>query len=300
MIRLRADGYQFGSVLDVGVMTCTHELLVHFSDTPQLLCEPVEEFHEQIREFYSGGGVDYVLEPRAVSSKTGTSELEIISAPGGEGITHSTLVGNSPMSDTRRTIETVTLDDSVADHQMKAPFLLKVDVDGFEMAVLEGATKTLTETAVLVIEAVFMRVSEIDAYMTARGFEIYDIIDLCYSDGKFWQCDLVYYNADLAKSMGVERKTYVEDLSQYQNYVPEDHIKAVANQVEVTPAHENKMDESDRMELENFRLLSSTAVRRLAKSGPLHGVDWKKALKEKPTSVSNWYALKRAARRLER
>lgn len=294
--RLRSDGFNFGAVLDVGVMKSTPELMEHFRDVPQLLCEPVEEFHSAIRDTYSAAGVDFILEPRAVSSSTGTSELEIVSAPGGEGITHSTLAGAHAASEDRRTIQTVTLDASVAEHQMKAPYLLKVDVDGFELAVLEGAPSTLSQTAVLVIEATFHRFSEIDAFMTAQGFKVYDVIDLCYSDGKFWQCDLVYYNPDLARQIGVERKDYVEDLSRYQGYIPEAYVNAPV----VTVEPQVTLDHARLVELENYRLLVPAKIRHLAKSGALIDPDWKVAAQSKPTDVTSWRALRRASKRLAR
>lgn len=293
MQRLRKDGYKFGSVLDVGVMTATRELLDHFADLPQLLCEPVEEFHNKIRNTYNAASVDFVLEHRAISSSSGTAELDVKSKSGGKRITHATLATGAATSPSSRAVGTVTLDESVAEHQMKPPYLLKIDVDGFELAVLEGATQTLEHTAVVVIEAFYHRFSAIDAALSTKGFQIYDVIDICYYDRQFWQCDLVFYNAEVARNMGVVRKDSVEDLSKYHPFRPEDLVGANQN-----PAADGGLDAASRVELENLRLLAPSAIRELAKSGPLDAADWRSAMQENPTNVTRWNALRRAARRL--
>lgn len=291
--RLRSDGFTFGSVIDVGVMTSTVELLQHYSDLPQLLCEPVEEFHEKIRENYGKAGIDFVLEPRAVSSRTASAELEIVSKTGGEGITHAGLLKPGSDAGATRQISTVTLDDSVAEHNMAAPFLLKVDVDGFEVEVLCGATATLKNTLVLVIEATIERFSEIDSYMSSRGFEIYDVVDICYNDGAFWQCDLVFINPDVAKQMGVERSKSVENLATYQPFQPERYVN-FQSAGGVTPA----LSTPNMTELENYRLLVPHAVQTLARSGPIEHWSWKDMARKRPTDVAVWNAVRRANRRV--
>ena len=48
--------------------------------------------------------------------------------------------------------------------------------------------------------------------MSANSFKIYDVIDLCYYEEKFWQCDLAYFNEELPKNIGVVRRTVTDDL----------------------------------------------------------------------------------------
>lgn len=140
------------------------------------------------------------------------------------------------------------------------------------------------------MEATIHRFSAIDAAMTAYGFEIYDVIDICHHQGKFWQCNLVFYNRQLAQSLGAVRSDDVSDLADYEGFVPEAWIAA--------PSAQPTLSSPEATELANFRLMSSSAVRKLARSGALESMDWKHAAKEKPFDVHKWNALRRAKRRL--
>jgi hypothetical protein len=45
-----------------------------------------------------------------------------------------------------------TLDEVSDEHRLASPYFLKIDVQGTEMAVLDGGTDTLTQTAALRVE----------------------------------------------------------------------------------------------------------------------------------------------------
>lgn len=145
--RLRKDGFNFGSVMDVGVREWTEELISEFPDVPHLLCEPVVEFHDQIQNNYERADIAHTIEPRAISSRTGTADLSVVTMNEGQEVAHSWLLNSGDTAQSVRSIETVTLDQSVSEHVPQAPYLLKIDVDGFELAVIEGAAKTLEKNA---------------------------------------------------------------------------------------------------------------------------------------------------------
>ena len=83
--------------------------------------------------------------------------------------------------------------------------ILKIDVDGAEIDVLEGARATLTCDCVVVIEAALLderaaRFGQIVNFMTAHGYEVWDILEpvLRPSDSLLWQVDLVFVPRDSA------------------------------------------------------------------------------------------------------
>ena len=96
-------------------------------------------------------------------------------------------------------VEVTTLDEGLSD--ASGPFLIKLDTHGFEKAILDGASDTLTKTNFLIIEAYNFRITdeammfwELCAYMSEKGFVVADVVDLLHRplDGAFWQCDIVF------------------------------------------------------------------------------------------------------------
>ena len=73
-----------------------------------------------------------------------------------------------------------------------APALLKIDVDGGELAVLIGSIGILDRVAVLVIEATSASLFAIVQFAEAHGFRLFDIVELCYCGNQLHQCDLIF------------------------------------------------------------------------------------------------------------
>jgi len=72
------------------------------------------------------------------------------------------------------------------------PALLKIDVDGGELAVLRGSTNCLEKLAVLVVEATAVSLFAIVKFAEAHGFRLFDIVELCYCGNQLHQCDLIF------------------------------------------------------------------------------------------------------------
>ncbi len=104
-----------------------------------------------------------------------------------------------------KSLPVTTIDTQVHKRNLQPPFLIKLDTHGFEVPILEGATKTLAETNMLVIEVynfqiepASLRFHEMCSFMEAKGFRPVDLISPLYrpKDDALWQFDLLFIRAD--------------------------------------------------------------------------------------------------------
>jgi FkbM family methyltransferase len=102
-------------------------------------------------------------------------------------------------------VPVTTIDREVDRLGLPPPYLLKLDTHGFEVPILEGASRTLERAAVLVIEAYnfqirpeALRFDALCRYLDERGFRTVDLVDPLWRplDGSLWQFDLVFVRSD--------------------------------------------------------------------------------------------------------
>jgi hypothetical protein len=94
-----------------------------------------------------------------------------------------------------------TLDDILLEKKLKNVSFLKLDVQGYEMEVLKGATETLKEVEVVMTEVSFLPYNrsgplfnEVVQFMKGHEFVAYDICSLMrfYLDGSLLQADVIF------------------------------------------------------------------------------------------------------------
>ncbi len=99
----------------------------------------------------------------------------------------------------------ITIDDAIAAHDLSGPFLLKLDTHGFEVPIIEGATKTLENTAALIVEVYNFRIQEFALrfhemiqFLDGKGFRPVETFDISYRpcDGALWQMDILFLRKD--------------------------------------------------------------------------------------------------------
>jgi FkbM family methyltransferase len=190
---MRSRGIPVRTVLDVGVLNGTPELLQAYPDRMHLLFEPVAEFGPSIEQTYKN--TPHFLVQAAVSDCSGETHLDTKTIMAGLSISHSYMTESAQQS--TRTVRKVSLDDYLRENPAKPPYLLKIDIDGFEMKVLQGATETLKETSAVIIEVTVYDLVERIGFLQQLGFRLFDISEPCYYDDSLWQADAVLIRNDV-------------------------------------------------------------------------------------------------------
>ena len=198
---LRSSGEQIDWILDIGVQFHTPELIWAFPKAKHILVEPAEESYQAIRNNYDSAGIDYTLVQAACGKQSGESILNLFDITGLGSVTH-TSISSIPQSNNYRAIPVLTipdlLDKYLANHTRK---LLKVDVDGIELQIIQGAGPCLSDFDIVIIECplsidndmFYDRISEV----RNCGFAIWDIVDLCYYKQNLSQVDVIFINKTL-------------------------------------------------------------------------------------------------------
>lgn len=102
-------------------------------------------------------------------------------------------------------IQARTLDSLLQEKQYPLPELLKLDVQGHEMEVLKGATKTLSYAGICLLEVSMLDLGDhgpllVDMlnFMDERGFQVYDISHFIRRpfDKALYQADIFFVKKD--------------------------------------------------------------------------------------------------------
>jgi FkbM family methyltransferase len=193
LLLARQNGLSPRTVIDVGAAVGTPEVYKVFPDARHVMIEPLVE-NEPFLDLVckSLPRAEYLI--AAIGRTCGTTSLRCR-----DDLTYSQVCAdrsNHIDGFTLREVRTLTLDALCADRQLQDPYLIKIDVDGSELDVIEGAEGTLAAAELVAIEATFFNsnVSRIVETMQSRGFALYDIVDFLYRpiDQALWQVDLVF------------------------------------------------------------------------------------------------------------
>lgn len=108
-------------------------------------------------------------------------------------------------------VDVITLDDYCAGAGIDAIRLIKIDVQGFERQVLEGARHTLARTDFVLVEAGILKLyegastfAEIAEWMSAHGFHLYDLRAWHRGNHVLVETDLLFRRDDLAPPVSTQ------------------------------------------------------------------------------------------------
>ena len=203
----RKIGFRPGTVIDVGFAYGTAGLQQTFDTARHVLIDPMRETVPGMERFCAEhpGSVWY-----NVGASDQDGELELVARKGVTGSSFHTKfkVKDPEPGAERRSVPLTTLDKIVAENDLPAPFLLKLDVEGHEMHALRGALQHCLPKAEVVILEVGTwaedhpkgRPSMMDLFrfMEDQGFVFYEFIDPGYRpiDGALYMFDAVFARRD--------------------------------------------------------------------------------------------------------
>lgn len=209
---IKGRGIPIGTVLDVGVLNGTPELMAAFPDKPHILFEPLSEYVDAITNAYSAANISFNLISAAVSDREGDVHLQARRQTN-EHVSTSSVI-NAPQGPDMRVVRGITLDGFTDSKKLAEPYFLKIDVDGNEMLILKGAAETLKHCSVVMIEAPKGHIGERIGFLESHGFELFDLAAPCYYDDSFWQCDAILIRRDLHRAHFRDLATKLE-ISRY-------------------------------------------------------------------------------------
>ena len=192
------------TVIDVGANRGQFALDVEavLPDTNVVSFEPMADAARAYRRLFAGNPL-YSIWDCALGSSAGTSTLHV----SGDDDSSSLLrigagqVALFPKSAERETQSvTVELMDNVIDpDQLVEPVFMKIDVQGYELEVLRGATQTLANVHWVYVECSFEELyekqplaGEITSWLHKRGFMLSGVGAVMQTRGRIVQADLMF------------------------------------------------------------------------------------------------------------
>jgi FkbM family methyltransferase len=118
---------------------------------------------------------------------------------------HCGIASKTKLDNNYIVVPVTTIDVEVENRKLKGPFLIKLDTHGFEVPILEGASKSLEQANAVIIEVYNFQLSdtslkfyEMCSYMEKIGFYPLDIADPMWRiyDDSFWQMDILFVKKD--------------------------------------------------------------------------------------------------------
>jgi FkbM family methyltransferase len=148
---LKRGGFRPRTVVDVGVGKGTPQLYEAFPDAYQILIEPLSEHEPRLRDILKKYKGQYFL--TAVGAREERAAINV--EPRRKSM--SSILERTDSTSTgfqaeKRQIPMTTLDRLMAKHNFQPPFGLKIDVEGLEYQVIQGAPAFLRETQFVVAE----------------------------------------------------------------------------------------------------------------------------------------------------
>jgi FkbM family methyltransferase len=180
---MAARGFTPATVIDVGAARGTPLLYRSFPDAYHVLIEPLREFEEELEQLTHTWRGEYLL--TAVGAAEGVATIHVrptcLLMSSINETARTPVDGESEVVD--REVPITTLDRLLAERGWEPPFGLKIDTEGFEHHVIEGAAALLEQTQFVIAEVSVARrfegsytFAEFVSQMKAAHFELEDVI----------------------------------------------------------------------------------------------------------------------------
>jgi FkbM family methyltransferase len=113
-----------------------------------------------------------VVVPRAVSARGGLARLQVVDDQSWSRLEE---FGEHPDTERVLEVETVTIDELVGSAELPPPALVKIDVEGAELAVLEGMRATIAQHQPAIVCELHGTHREVAAALVAYGYRVVNL-----------------------------------------------------------------------------------------------------------------------------
>lgn len=201
---IAARGFTPAGIIDVGANRGDWTKMVHavFPSADFILIEPQVEMRKSLDTLCAGIEAEWIQ--AGAGREPGSLYLTVWDDLAGSSFRPSVDPGKIATGKQRET-SVVTLDDVVTSRPGFSPDLVKLDIQGFEMEALEGASSLFGSTELFVIETALFPflddqtiASDLIVFLKEKGYEIYDVVEYMRrpSDGALGQFDLAFARRD--------------------------------------------------------------------------------------------------------
>jgi FkbM family methyltransferase len=136
-----------------------------------------------------------LVDPRAISSSSGTAVLDWRNLP-----TARLVRGSQRRTGRSVSVPTTSIDDFLAENPSLAPRVVKIDVEGHEVAVLQGMKRTLADHGPVILCEMHRTNREVASELEAVGYRLRVLEkDVPVEDAPWW-AHLVAFPADGSES----------------------------------------------------------------------------------------------------
>jgi FkbM family methyltransferase len=202
---LARRGFSPGVIADIGANHGGWSREVHtvYPRARFYLIEPQEEMRPFLDQFIATAeGSDWFL--GGAGATEGELEMTLWEDLQGSAFL-SPEIRNLVPDRQQRTVPVFTIDSLITDGKMPLPGLVKIDVQGYELQVLEGCLNCLGTTEMFIIETSFLHplgqrpnYYHVVELMEAHDYQIFDLVDLKYrpGDDALWQADVCFVHKE--------------------------------------------------------------------------------------------------------
>ncbi|SMP07405.1 methyltransferase, FkbM family [Chryseobacterium profundimaris] len=180
---LKEINFQPNFIVDIGANTgtWTREALKFFPEASYLLIEPQERLSAKFSDLLQNPNIKYL--PVGVGDKNDILKFTIVDRDDSCSFIYSEEEA-AKMGYEQIEVPIKTLNSIIHENNLSYPDIVKIDAEGLDLEVIDGATNLFGKTEVFIVEAGIQNkvyknsLLRIVTKMDEAGYELYDITDL--------------------------------------------------------------------------------------------------------------------------